>query len=187
MEHEETITLTWSMDDDSWSHWAQGRGSQTVSAVVLEGLNEIRKSPEVRKEIKSCCERIREDQKSTVQNTQEGKHRIEIQLPSVDWGEAFQLVGTPGDPVNPSHLLAAVILESKTWKQSGNAAAEYNSGRNEDDLISSIAVSTKLTHTKRLELGRYETAMAILLVVATFIGAVATVFIARAEWITLCR
>ena len=75
------------MDDDSWSHWAQGRGRQTVSAVVLEGLNEIRKSPKEREKIKSRCESIREDQKSTGQDRQEGKHRIEIQLPAADWGK----------------------------------------------------------------------------------------------------
>ena len=39
---EETITLKWSMDDKSWSHWAQGRGRKTASAVILEGLKEIR-------------------------------------------------------------------------------------------------------------------------------------------------
>ena len=37
MEHEETVTLSWKMDDESWNHWAQGQGQQTVSAVVLEG------------------------------------------------------------------------------------------------------------------------------------------------------
>ena len=39
---EETI-LKWLMGDESWSHWAQGLGKQTVSDVVLEGLREIRK------------------------------------------------------------------------------------------------------------------------------------------------
>lgn len=144
-----TITLTWSMDDESWSHWAQGRGKKTEQAIVLEGLNKIRKSPEARKEIKSLCERIREGQESIGQSTQEGeqpRNRIEIQLPAADWGEAFQLVGTPGNPVNPGHLLAAVILESETWKQSGNDDAEYNAGWSQDQLISSIAGSTKLTH-----------------------------------------
>ena len=42
---EETI-LKWLMGDESWSHWAQGLGKQTVSDVVLEGLREIRKNPE---------------------------------------------------------------------------------------------------------------------------------------------
>lgn len=183
----ETITLSWLMDDDSWSHWAQGRGRQAVSTVVLEGLNEIRKSPEARTEIKNWCESIAERKKRDHRN-REAKHRnqIEIQLPAADWGEACQLVGKPGDPVNPSYLLAAVILESKTWKQSGNADAETDSGRYQDQLISSIAVSTKLTHTKKFELGRYETVLAIFLVIATSIGAVATVFIARASWLALC-
>lgn len=184
----ETITLSWLMDDASWSHWAQGRGREAVSAVVLEGLNEIRESLEARKEIKSRCESIAE-RRSRNRSNREATHRnkIEIQLPAADWGEACQLVGTPGDPVYPSHLLAAVILESKTWKQSGNADAETDSGRYQEQLISSIAVSIKLTHTKRLELGRYERVLATALVVVTFIGAVATVFIAVAEWIPSCR
>ena len=55
----ETITLSWTMDDDSWSHLAQGLGRQTVSSVVRKGLKEIRKSPKARKEIKSWCERIK--------------------------------------------------------------------------------------------------------------------------------
>ena len=44
---EETITLRWSMDDESWSHWAQGRGKQTVSAVILEELHAIQKDQAV--------------------------------------------------------------------------------------------------------------------------------------------
>lgn len=122
----ETITLKWSMDEDSWSHWAQGRGRQTVSAVVLEGLKKIRKSPKSREEIKRWCESIGEIREP--RSPEQPRNKIEIQLPAADWGEAFQLVGTPGDPVNQSHLIAAVILESEIWKQRGNADAEYASG-----------------------------------------------------------
>lgn len=169
----ETITLKWSMDDESWSHWAQGRGRQSVSTVVLEGLNEIRRNPNVIGKIRSWCESVTKsgERESAGQGNQEVTHKnqIEIQLPASDWGEAFQLVGTPGDPVIPSHLLAAVILESGTWKQSGNDDAEYASGYNEDRLISSVAISSNLTHTKRLELGRYEKIMATLLVIGTFL------------------
>ena len=177
----ETITLSWSIDDDSWSHWAQGRGRQTVSAVVLEGLNAIRKNPKEIKAIKRWCKYSQSIRERGELGSREAKNRnqIEIQLPAADWGGAFQLVGTPGDPVKPSHLIAAVILESGAWKQSGNDDAEYDSGAYQDQLISSIAVSIKLTHTKGLELGGYEKTMATLLVIGTFL-------IAVASWMALC-
>ena len=183
----ETITLNWSMDDDSWGHWAQGRGRQTVSAVILEGLKKIRKSLNAREEIKRWCERIgeiREPRSSdhTSQKTKQPRNKIEIQLPAADWGEAFQLVGTPGDPVNPSYLIAAVILESETWKQRGNADAEYASGWCHDQLIS----STTSTHTKSLNLGKPVTLSAVAVAIATFVAAIATVFIAVANWKMLC-
>ena len=73
-----------------------------------------------------------------------------------------------------------MILDSEAWKQSGNDDAELNSGYNQDPLISSIVVSTKLAHTKRLELTIYE------IILATALAA-ATVFIAVAEWVTLCK
>ena len=160
----ETITLCWSIDDESWSHWAQGRGQQTARAVVLEGLHEIRRNPQEAAKIRLCCKRIsREKQESIGQDTQRAQpHKIEIQLPAADWGEACQRVGNPdGNPVRPSQLLKAVILESKSWKQSGNADAEFNAGWSHDSLISSIALSAELTHTK-INLGKQEKVIALI-------------------------
>ena len=171
----ETITLKWSMDDDSWSHLAQGLGRKTVSSVVRKGLKETRKSSKVREEIKGRCGSIRKSREggSRDQGNRQGTHRnkIEIQLPAAEWGKTCQRVGRleTGDPVSPTQLLAAVILENEAWKQSGNDDAEFDSGAYQDQLISSIAVSTELTHIKRLELGRYEKIMAMLLVIGTFL------------------
>lgn len=186
-----TITLTWSMDDESWSHWAQGRGEKTEQAIVLEGLREIRESQEAREKIKSSCERIRKRQEREWpgQKSREAKQRrnqIEIQLPSVDWGEALQLVGTPGNPVSTIQLLAAVILESETWKQRGNADAEYASGWCQEGLISSIAGSA-VAHATGFSLAAQERIIAWIVAIAAVATAVATVFIAVAEWTALCR
>ena len=182
----ETATLIFSMDDDSWSHWAQGRGRKTEQAVILEGLNKIRESREAREKIRSWCESFRghQDEESPGQKSQEAKHRnqIEIRLPAADWGEAFQLVGTPGNPVKPGHLLAAVILESETWKQRGNADAEYASGWFQDQLIS----STTSTHTKSLNIGKPITWSAVAVAIATVVAAIATIAIAVANWKMLC-
>ena len=176
---QETVTLTFSMDDDSWSHWAKGRGRKTEQAVVLKGLNEIRKNPKAREKIRSRCEHIgkHRERRSLDQREQEAQDRntIELQLPATDWGEAFQLIGTPGDAVNPSHLLKAIILESETWQQRGNADAEYVSGWFHDQLVS----STTSTHTKSLNLGKPVTWSAV-------VAAIATIFIAVANWIALC-
>ena len=172
----ETITLSWSMDDESWSHWAQGRGKQTARAVVLKGLHEIRENPQAAEKINHSCESIsREEQESIGQDTQRAKpHRIEIQLPAADWGEACQRVGNPdGNPVRPSQLLAAVILESKSWKQSGNADAEYNAGFRYASLIFSIASSTELTQTKGISLGKQAKVIAWIVAAATVANAVA--------------
>lgn len=183
-----TITLTWSMDDESWSHWTQGRGRKTEQAVILEGLNEIRKNLDSREKIKGWCKSIEEYHDPSRQDRRKGKqHRnqITIQLPAADWGEACQLVGTPGNPVSTIQLLAAVILESNTWKQKGNAG-EYASGWYQDQMTSSIA-SSAVTHATGFSLAKQERGIAWIVAISTFVAAVATVFIAVAEWMTLCR
>ena len=101
-------------------------------------------------------------------------HRIEIKLPAAVWGGACQLVGNPaGDPVRPSQLIAAVILESQSWKQSGNDNAEKGAGWNEDSLISSVTSSTELTHTKGISLGKQEKVIGWIVATATVANAVA--------------
>ncbi len=186
-----TITLTWSMDDESWSHWAQGRGTKTEQAVILEGLKKIRESREAREKIKSWCESIRKRQERELpgpesREAKQRRNQIEIQLPATDWGEALQLVGTPGNPVSTIQLLAAVILESETWKQRGNADAEYASGWCQEGLISSIAGST-VAHATGFSLAAQERIIAWIVAIAAVVTAVATVFIAAAEWMALCR
>ena len=170
----ETITLTWSMDDKSWSHWAQGRGRKTVHAVIREGINEIRTSQEARRRIRSQCLR---PPAVLLAPPEEGgefrKHKVEIQLPAADWGEACQLVGESGGPVSTGELIAALILESASWKQSGVADAELRAGWNEVGLISAIKSSTELTYTQKLRLGKQEKIMAWTVVVAAALSAVA--------------
>ena len=168
----EMITLKWTMDDESWSHWAQGRGKQTASFVVLEGLRTIRENQDALEKIRSAARSLSYDFHDSLRDP---PHTIEIQLPAAVWGEACQRVGEPGNPVRPSQLLAAVILESKSWKQAGNDGAETDAGRNRDSLISSVDLSTKLTHTKQIKLGKQETIMAWIVTAETAISALVAV------------
>ena len=175
----ETITLSWSMDDKSWSHWAQGRGKKTVSAVILEELHAIQKDQAALENIRSCIAEIviPEEQKSSGPDTQE-PHRIkiEIQLLAADWGEACQRVGKTNGPVSPSQLLAAMILDSESWKQSTNDDGAFGSGWNLNSLISSVTLSAELTHTKRINLAKQEKIMALFVTVATVVSALAALW-----------
>ena len=171
---EETI-LKWLMDDESWSHWAQGLGKQTARDVVLEGLREIRKNPKEAEKLNLRCKSISmEEQESSGADPKKLFYGMEIQLPAADWTETCQRVGTPGGhPVRSRQLLAAVILESKSWKQSGTDTTEFSAGWTEDSLISSIASSTELTHTRKTSLGNQEKVLAWILTAATVASAVA--------------
>ena len=171
---EETIALSWSMDDESWGHWAQGLGKQTISDVVLGGLREIRKNPKEAKKIKLRCDSINMEKQDPSGTDTKKTNRIEIQLPSAHWTEACQRVGYLGDnPVRPAHLLAAIILESRSWKQHGNDEAEFDAGANLDSLISSVDLSAELTHTKAISLGKQEKIMALIVTAATVVSALA--------------
>ena len=176
----ETIILRWSMDDESWSHWAQGRGKQTVRAVVLEMLSEIRRSQAAREGVKQRCEAIRRQQESPPpeEKVASRENKIEIRLPASDWGEACQQIGRleGGDPVRPNQLITAMIRESKSWKQIGDDDGEFNSGYSEPPLISSIALSTELTHTSGISLEKEEKIIA-------WIVAMASVASALAAWL----
>ena len=175
---EETITLRWSMDDESWSHWAQGRGKQTVSTVILEGLRAIQKDQVALENIRSCItkEVIPEEQESGGSDTQEPRRiTVEIQLLAPDWGEACQRVGKPNgdDPVSPSQLLAAMILDSESWRQGTNDDGAFDSGWSLNSLISSVTLSTELTHTKEINLAKQEKIMALIVTAATAVSALA--------------
>jgi len=77
-------------------------------------------------------------------------------------------------------MLAAIILESESWSQSGDAAAEELSGWVEDRLISTVATATNLTHTQTLRLEKGETSAVWVIAVGTFLGALAT-------WVIACH
>ena len=151
----------------------QGRGKQTASAIVLEGISEIRKNPQAAKKITAFCERSgSEEPESIGPETKSAKpHKIKIKLSAADWGEACQLVGSPGNPVCTSHLLAAVIHESESWQQVGNDDAEFSSGLHLVDLDSSLSSLT--TTTAGFSLGREARVIAWIVAVATFATAVA--------------
>lgn len=173
-EPQETITLTWSMDDESWCHWAQGRGRKTVHAVILKWIQEIQTSQEARRRIKLQCMRPPAVLLAPPEQGGESwKHQVEIQLPAADWGEACQLVGESGGPVSTGELIAALILESASWKQSGVDAAEHRSGWLENGLISSIKSSTELTYTRQLRLGKREKIIAWIVTAAAVAGVAA--------------
>ena len=153
----ETITLSWSMDGESWSHWAKGRCEQTATAVILEGLKEIRESPAKREKIKERIELIRETRTSPSsseelgRDAEEPKCKVKIQLPAAVWGDAYCRISQkmmPGTLVKPGDLLAAIIVESNSWQQSGNETDEFLSGWLQDPLAFSLGDSTELTHEK---------------------------------------
>ena len=176
----ETTTLCWEMPDDAWAHWTQGRGEKSVRDVILEGIDQIRKSPEAVKNIRKCCEGVSQEDQGEHEVGQSLKHKIEIQLPSGAWGEACQLVGSPGNPVCTSHLLAAVIHESESWQQVGNDDAEFSSGWHLVDLDSSLSSLT--TTTAGFSLGREEKNLARMGAWAAVFGALAAIAIAVAAW-----
>ena len=167
------------MDDESWSHWAKGRGKQTVQGVVLEGIKKIRKDPKERQKIKDCCESIREDRDReapiVTPKHKEPKHNVEIPLPAAIWGEACRCVGQemiPGNPLKPAELLAAVIIESSSWQQIGNDTDELLSGWLQFSLVSSLDISTELTHDG-LSFGKQEKIIAWILALSALASAVA--------------
>ena len=185
------------MDDESWSHWAQGRGKKSIAEIISEQLVAIQKRPQVRECVKRWCETVREYQEYEKEGQglvgkyrieqdphapEERTHKIAIQLPAAIWGEAYQRVGVlkNGEPVSTSRLLAALILESESWKQSGDDDAEFRSGWTLDRLVTSVALSTKLTYTKRLRLGRLERGLGIIV-------AVSAVASTLAAWISLLK
>ena len=79
------------------------------------------------------------------------KHSVAVELSAADWGEACERVGKPGRPVSPWSLLAAVILESESWKQSDKLEAEKHSGWVAKDLI--VGTSTANLSYAMHELG----------------------------------
>ena len=179
----ETIILSWPMDDKPWSHWVQGRGKKTVRDVFREGLDEIRKNPEAKDKIRSQCERIRRSREligPAVQKTDRPRHRIKIQLPADHWNEACQRIGRiEGEAVSTGELLAAVIIESKSWKQCGDDDGKFESGFHLEEVISSTA-SAELTETPKLRLGGQEKFLAWIVAGAATATAVAT-------WLALCK
>ena len=91
-------------------------------------------------------------------------------------GHSMQRVGRVGT----RQLLAALILESKSWQQVGNADAEFSAGWTEDALTSSLDSLTATT--AELRLGRGEKILARMIAVAAVVGAVATTAGAVAAW-----
>ena len=169
------------MPDDAWAHWTQGRGEKSVRDVILEGIDQIRKSPEAVKNIRKRCEGVSREDQGEHEIVQSLKHKIEIQLPSGDWAAACQRVGPIDDnPVRPGQLLAALIFESKSWKQDGDGDAEFNAGWNEDSLASSLGSLTSTTAGLSLERG--EKNLARMVAWAAVFGALATIVIAVAAW-----
>ena len=182
MSSKETITLRWKMLDKAWSHWVQGLGKKPIRDVLLAELDQVRESPEAVKKIRERCEAVA--QELNTQDTQSAEqpiHEIEIQLPSDDWREACQRVGLiDGDPVRTDHLLAALIFESKSWKQDGNAVDEFNAGWYQESLTSSLTATNA-----RLSLGQQERIIAWTVAAAAAVGALAAVSNAVTAWLAL--
>ena len=97
---EETITLGWSMDDEAWSHWAQGRWRRTVTDVVREEVNKILNSRETREKVRKRCRAMEKTQERRGGERREAKQQaITVQLCASDWEAACQQAGESGSPV----------------------------------------------------------------------------------------
>ena len=168
----ETTTLHWKMSDAAWVHWARGRGEKSVRDVVLEGVDQLRRNPEA---VRARCEAI-------VQETRHGEqergptHEIRIQLPAADWAAAIQRGGS----VSTEQLLGALILESESWRQVGNADSEFSAGWHQLDLVSSLNSLTATT--AGLSLGREEKILARIVAGAAIVASLAAVASAFAAW-----
>ena len=174
---EETVTLRWRMDGESWSHWTQGRGRRTASDVVRAGVDEIRGNDATRERIRRRCASLIDSANNTHgrDGRETDQYEEEARLSAADWREACQLVGSPGNPVSPNFVLAAVILESESWQQSGHDEAEFNAGWVEDLLISAVIGAPNLTRTQTtLRLGTQEGMAVWAIAAGTLIGAAAT-------------
>ena len=163
----ETTTLHWQMPDAAWVHWARGRGEKSVRDVVLEGIDQLRRNPEA---VRERCEAIaQETPPGEHEDGRLPKHEIRIELPACDWAEASQRIG----PVGTAQLLGALILESESWRQVGNADSEFSGGWHQLDLVSSLGSLTATTAA--LNLGREEKILARIIAGAAIVGAVAAV------------
>ena len=169
----ETTTLYWQMPDAAWVHWAQGRGKKPVRDVILEGIDQLRRNPEA---VRERCAAIAAETAPEHEDGRPSKHEIRIELPAGAWAEATRRVG----PVGSAELLGALILESESWRQVGNADSEYSSGWHQLDLVSSLGSLTATT--VGLSLGRAEKILAWIVVGAATVGAVAAVVSAVAAW-----
>ena len=168
----ETTTLRWSMSDAAYVHWARGRGEKSVRDVVLEGIDQLRRDPEA---VRERCEAIAQEAPHG-EDEVAPKHEIRIELPGSDWAEAMERVGSVGT----EQLLGALILESASWRQDGNADSELNAGWHEHDLVSSLSSLTATT--AGLSLGREEKILARTVAWAAIVGAMAAVASAVAAW-----
>ena len=168
----ETTTLHWQMPDDAWVHWAQGRGEKSVRDVILDGIDQIRKSPEA---VRERCEADVQEAPREHEVGQLLKHEIKIELPASDWAGASQRAGR----VSTEQLLRALILESESWQQVGNAETEWYAGYHQvADLLGSLTATT----AAGFSLEREEKILARMVTVAAIIGAAATVASAVAAW-----
>lgn len=174
MTSNDTLTLRWEMDDEAWSHWTQGRGRKTVSDVIREGIDKLRRSGEVRVRAQKLCANLEQSSNRNTVGKVSGKHSIAVELSAADWGEACQLAGEPGSPVSPGAVLAAIVLESESWKQDGNLEAEKHSGWVASNLI--IATTTAaLTDTQTFRFGKRERILGYLIAGSSVIIAICAV------------
>lgn len=161
------------MPDEAWVHWAQGRAEKSIKHVILEGIDQVIKSPE---SVRQRCNDVANMGQNKRKVSQCNQHEIKIQLPADEWTHACQQVGQVGT----RQLLAALILESESWQQKGIADDEFNAGWTEDVLISSLDSLTATT--AELRLGREEKTLARIVAAAAVLGAVATTASAVADW-----
>ena len=177
----DTVVLSWTMDEVSWSYWLNSFSKGDPRDVVLKGIKKIKDCPTARTKVMGHCEAMRltmGDQSEFytapdphLRRTEKQRRvKVEIEVPSKAWKEACRLMEAN---VKPSELLAALIIENKNWRQKDNENKKSHWGRREASLILCLLDSTQLTHTQRQGPAKHEWLAPWIIAVATVATAVA--------------
>ena len=136
--------LTWYMDTETWSHWARGRGATTIQQEVMNGIHAVSGDSDHAKGLRKhtrkmahCSTRLRS---TLLTNDARLKrtHKISVDVPAKEWGEAIALASEAGVSPSPKDFVAAIILNSESWNQEGIETAEDDAGWYHDSIITAL-------------------------------------------------
>lgn len=181
------ITLTFAMSEEAYNHWLVGRKGRSINDVVRETIEQTRRCP---KPIRELCNQFASGSSSDASAEPSGRTQITLELPADEWEAAVRSVGRIGnedEPVQPGHLLRAMIQESPSWRQEGDREGEFAAGWHIADLetsVKSLTVSSGEVSLAREELriAKVGAFAAVAVAVFTGVGSVAGVVDAFAAW-----